>query len=776
MPGLSLNDLSSLPIETEEPEFEVDWVLVYDFSEIESSEAIEEFTTLIKDLETVGLQCQVRHGYGLSVLVLLRVPRNLLGNEVYRSRVKDWLFSIVHTRPIGDKSTVVKAKSSAEALRTVYHLVTWTHEQGGAGVTANFGQWTRIRSSFPPHEAGATRKLLGRLARKMVVDMDDLDRINDLFGEKVAFYYAFIQCYSLFLIVPAAAGILCWIFGEPYSFSFAVFLLAWGIFFTEYWKRQEIDLSVRWNVRGVAALKVNRPQYTWERQDVDPITGQVRRVFPIYKRLARQALFFPFAILAGLALGAALAATFFLEAFISDVYDGSTEDHHWALSYLPTIILSCCLPFILSSLTSIASRMSEYENYRTNDDYDLAQTRKTFVLNFVVSFLPIFITAYIYVPYGNRLLLYFTPSSWTAAIKVLQNLQIDPERLQQEVISLSMTGQVMSFGEEVVVPYLRGRASARWREYKRESQVSRSIHMRKDSDQTERTFLRDSPHESAMLSRIRWEAEADVYDVHEDIMEMCVQFGYLVLFGVAWPLMPLGFLVNNWIELRGDLFKLCEGSQRPAPIRADSIGHSIAALELLTWLGSLSTAALAYLYHGERPMSQIRLSYLLLIVFISEQAFLGFKLLVSYSLSIVGSQVVREAESKRFLMRKTYLETFSEEAASTSQEELAREHATSRRSEGVSLTEKGAGSQKDSRATTGTQTKNLRDGPDVQPMKEGSREEDDYQTETAQRFWESRKEDQMSTVEAGARLIVALKELHQHRINHMPSIDVDKSK
>lgn len=34
MSGLSLGDLSSLPIETEEPEFEVDWVLVYDFNEI----------------------------------------------------------------------------------------------------------------------------------------------------------------------------------------------------------------------------------------------------------------------------------------------------------------------------------------------------------------------------------------------------------------------------------------------------------------------------------------------------------------------------------------------------------------------------------------------------------------------------------------------------------------------------------------------------------------------------------------------------------------------
>ncbi|KAI7319986.1 hypothetical protein KC315_g9576 [Hortaea werneckii] len=176
-------------------------------------------------------------------------------------------------------------------------------------------------------------------------------------------------------------------------------------------------------------------------------------------------------------------------------------------------------------------------------------------------------------------------------------------------------------------------------------------------------------------------------------------------------------------------------------------------------------------------MSQIRLSYLLLIVFISEQAFLGFKLLVSYSLSIIGSQVVREAESKRFRMRKTYLETFSEEAASTSQEELGRTHATDQRSGDVSATEKGAGSAKGSHVTSGTKARNLRDGPDVQPMKEGSREEDDYQTETAQRFWESRKEDQMSTVEAGTRLIVALKELHQHRINHLPSSnDVDKSK
>lgn len=53
---------------------------------IESAGAVEEFRTLIKHLEGRGLQTQVRHGYGQSLLVLIRVPRNLLGNEVYRSR------------------------------------------------------------------------------------------------------------------------------------------------------------------------------------------------------------------------------------------------------------------------------------------------------------------------------------------------------------------------------------------------------------------------------------------------------------------------------------------------------------------------------------------------------------------------------------------------------------------------------------------------------------------------------------------------------------------
>lgn len=90
------------PSHDEYKDYEIDWALVYDFNDIgknenqrqrasllnrlELSHAIKEYRDLIKDIENFGLQVQVRHGYGSSVLVLIRVPRNLLGNEVHRSR------------------------------------------------------------------------------------------------------------------------------------------------------------------------------------------------------------------------------------------------------------------------------------------------------------------------------------------------------------------------------------------------------------------------------------------------------------------------------------------------------------------------------------------------------------------------------------------------------------------------------------------------------------------------------------------------------------------
>lgn len=140
---------------------------------------------MIRDIEGFGLEAEVRRGYGTTLITLIRIPRNKLGNEVYRSRVKDWLFGIVHVRPLGDSSTVVDAATPSEEIRSVFHLVTWTKEQGGAGITANFGQWQHITASFAPHAWEANKKLLKKLSAKIILEADDLDQVKALFGEKV---------------------------------------------------------------------------------------------------------------------------------------------------------------------------------------------------------------------------------------------------------------------------------------------------------------------------------------------------------------------------------------------------------------------------------------------------------------------------------------------------------------------------------------------------------------------------------------------------------------
>jgi anoctamin-10 len=86
---------------------------------------------------------------------------------------------------------------------------------------------------------------------------------------------------------------------------------------------------------------------------------------------------------------------------------------------------------------------------------------------------------------------------------------------------------------------------------------------------------------------------------------MVIQFGYLALFSPVWPLVPVGFFINNWIELRSDFLKICVDHQRPAPIRSDGTGPWVASLESLTWLGSISSAAIVHLFGSHRYLADL---------------------------------------------------------------------------------------------------------------------------------------------------------------------------
>lgn len=102
-----------------------------------------------------------------------------------------------------------------------------------------------------------------------------------------------------------------------------------------------------------------------------------------------------------------------------------------------------------------------------------------------------------------------------------------------------------------------------------------------------------------------------------DFSEMVTQFGYVAIYSTIWPLAPVMALLNDWLELRSDAFKMTHHTRRPMPTRTDTIGpwlenmvcvtkmfleESLTLIILqsfISWLAALTNGALVYLFRPE---------------------------------------------------------------------------------------------------------------------------------------------------------------------------------
>lgn len=112
--------------------------------------------------------------------------------------------------------------------------------------------------------------------------------------------------------------------------------------------------------------------------------------------------------------------------------------------------------------------------------------------------------------------------------------------------------------------------------------------------------------------------------------------------------------------------KIAISSQRPIPWRADSIGPWLNALGFLSWLGSLTTAALVFLFSGDGVAGDpwgVSAWGLLLAIFMSEHIYLSVQIAVRYLLRKLDSPGLQKDKAERFATGKTLLrETLGDKA------------------------------------------------------------------------------------------------------------------
>lgn len=238
--------------------------------------------------------------------------------------MQDWLYGVRITAPEKDVNKFFEKEpvSEAERLRVVYLLLTLPKNDGGAGITPRKGQWKHVDSIFPLHNHAFNRQWIKQWSSKSALKEEDISEIRDKFGEKIAFYFAFLQSYFSFLVFPAAFGFGAWLILGQYSWFYALVNSLWSVVFFEYWKKKEVDLAVQWGVRGVSRIQHPRTSYKWDHEAVDPITREPIKVYPARKRLQTQLLQVPFALVCLLILGALYVFCFSIEIFLGEIYNG----------------------------------------------------------------------------------------------------------------------------------------------------------------------------------------------------------------------------------------------------------------------------------------------------------------------------------------------------------------------------------------------------------------------------------------------------------------------
>lgn len=635
----------------------VDYVILFKVPPQERAEAEAAFVQLVQALARVGLSTTVRRGGDTdSLLVFVRAASpDRLARHVRRSRMQDWLHGVRTTGPEADASRALDEEpvTEAERLRIVYQLITQPVNEGGAGVgTSSFS-----KTVFPLRDQAFNRAWIQKWSKKQFLEQGDIDEIRNKFGESVGLYFAFLRSYSTFIVFPAALGFAAWLLLGQFSYTYALGCGLWSVVFFEYWKKKEVDLAVQWGVRGVSAIEHQRPGFQWEFETEDPITGEPRKVYPYTKRLRTQLLQIPFALASILVLGGLVVFCNSLEIFINEVYDGPFKQY---LAFVPTIFLVVLTPTFSSVLMRAATVLTDRENYETIDAYNAALVQKQFVLNFFTSYMALLFTTFVYIPFGETLVPIL--DIWTRTAQAVasvggktlstQQFHINPQRIASQMFYLTVTAQIVNFATEVIVPYLTHKAVVKAHE----------LHVRGPGPQEQ-----DDADEAEFLKRVREECHLDDYDVTADYREMVMQYGYLALFSVAWPLAGCCFLVNNIVELRSDALKIAISCKRPIPWRADSIGPWLTALGFLSWLGSITSGAIVYLcshrsQHGPEAAgkstttSQLTAWGGLVSIVLAEHLYLLVQLAVRFVMKKMDSPGLQRERRERYLMKRRLLQ------------------------------------------------------------------------------------------------------------------------
>ncbi|KAK9766529.1 hypothetical protein K7432_004323 [Basidiobolus ranarum] len=551
-----------LQIESIPVDFFADYVIVFRYPLLSKKNTplerkmLEEKTTLnfrrlLQKIEKAGLHCEVKKGDSRTLLIFILCSGEKINTKYRSDRVNDWLAGLHITGKNYTKETSEPWKAinnqiptTAERICVEYQLITGSADEGYAGVIPGEDF---VESVFPLHNRKFNEKWLMSWGTTWQVGKQDLTQLRDEFGEKVAFYFAFLKYYFLGLIPLAGVGLIAYAFSVNFSIILSLLTCMWSVIFLSVWSWKERNWAARWSVSNCRRVEEFRPQFKSTSKAYDPVTGKTLHFFPHWRRWLRKLLAAPLIITFAIILMLAISTTFFVEFMVREYYHGPFKQ---IFKYASTAIYSLSIPQLIKIYRRFATRLNDFENYATETKYHSNLTYKIFVNNFFLTYASVFLVAWVFIPFGDDLAL------WIKEEFALERFDIrfGSSRL---ITQIMLTIHIKSLVSDFFLPI--GKRTLSY--YKR--RIKSAVRRRRG---------REDADEQRFIESVIAESKLPDYDIYGDFVDMTTQFGSLCLFTSVWPLAPLAVLACVWVETRSDAVKICFRTKRPIPVRADSIG------------------------------------------------------------------------------------------------------------------------------------------------------------------------------------------------------------
>eukprot|EP00178_Gracilaria_changii_P028101 TRINITY_DN957_c0_g1_i2.p1 TRINITY_DN957_c0_g1~~TRINITY_DN957_c0_g1_i2.p1 ORF type:complete len:847 (+),score=149.53 TRINITY_DN957_c0_g1_i2:1650-4190(+) len=483
--------------------------------------------------------------------------------------------------------------------------------------------------------------------------------IKDYLGARVTFYFVFVSFYARRLLPLGLLSIPVFVVYRTVRniealvivrWVFAIGLVLWTTYFLENWKRRTAMVNTKWGLhdyqedtmddtrvqfegeqrygfyskggfvplddlamhsdyclpsesshRMSGSSKALGTEGMGERQGSKVLLPQNPYQDPLKKRnalLLSTSVTSVFVVIVG-------ALTFLLLWFRNEIVTMSSQRVSSNFANAVPGVLNGILTFVFDSIwRSISMWLTRRENHRTNQHFENSLIYKRFAFMFVSNYISLFYIAFVRKYLSN-----------TCPANEITGVERDcMSELEDQMLSLVLTkatiGQVMEIG----IPWL--------------TSTLKQINAR----------IRSSKHAQQGMQHggyNRYVAESKLNKYHstmEDYSELVMQFGFLVLFGVAFPLAAVVNIVNNTLEVRTDAYKLLELSQRVDADDAADIGAWYAILQLLNVLSVWCNAALLIftsesleMYLPSTADQWQRVLYRVTAFFVLEHVLLGIK-------------------------------------------------------------------------------------------------------------------------------------------------------